>query len=79
MKIQIIFKSFEMCCLLLDGKVDLPEELKELYALYQQEIHASTYENTTPSTSSDVYTKQDFKQRLPPIYSARLCVFLSFL
>lgn len=32
-----------------DGKVAMPEELKELYALYQQEIHASTYTTGSPT------------------------------
>lgn len=32
-----------------DGKVTMPDELKELYALYQQEIHASTYTPGSPS------------------------------
>ena len=47
-----------------EGQVELPDELRELYALYQQEIHASTVSSTvvTPST---IYEK-----KLPPIYSA---------
>lgn len=45
-----------------DGKVDLPEELRELYSLYQQEIHASTY-NGSLSSPSELY-----QRKLPPIY-----------
>jgi hypothetical protein len=29
--------------------VILPPDLKELYRIYQQEIHASTYTDTSPS------------------------------
>lgn len=46
-----------------DGKVELPEELKELYALYQQEIHASTYTGTI-STPRELYDR-----KLPNIYT----------
>lgn len=46
-----------------EGKVELPEELRELYALYQQEIHASTYTGTM-SSPRDLY-----ERRLPPIYT----------
>lgn len=45
-----------------DGKVDLPDELRELYSLYQQEIHASTY-NGALSSPRDLYDR-----KLPPIY-----------
>ncbi|XP_068153366.1 kinesin-like protein KIF19 [Drosophila tropicalis] len=43
-----------------EGNVDLPDELRELYGLYQQEIHAGV---VTPSTSS-------YEKKLPPIYTA---------
>lgn len=46
-----------------DGKVELPIELQELYSLYQQEIHASTY-NGTLSSPRELYDR-----KLPPIYS----------
>lgn len=44
------------------GNVELPEELRELYSLYQQEIHASTY---TGSLSSP---REIYDRKLPPIY-----------
>nr|NP_996208.1 kinesin family member 19A [Drosophila melanogaster]AAS65150.1 kinesin family member 19A [Drosophila melanogaster] len=43
-----------------EGNVDLPDELRELYGLYQQEIHAGV---VTPSTSN-------YERKLPPIYTA---------
>ncbi|TDG42570.1 hypothetical protein AWZ03_011009 [Drosophila navojoa] len=43
-----------------EGNVELPDELRELYGLYQQEIHAGV---VTPSTSS-------YDKKLPPIYTA---------
>lgn len=46
-----------------DGKVDLPEDLRELYSLYQQEIHASTY--TGPISSP----RELYERKLPPIYT----------
>ncbi|XP_018784075.1 PREDICTED: kinesin-like protein KIF19 [Bactrocera latifrons] len=42
-----------------EGNVELPDELRELYGLYQQEIHAGV---VTPSTS--------YERKLPPIYTA---------
>lgn len=50
-----------ICCIL-EGKVDLPEDLRELYALYQQEIHASTYTSGLYTASRDFYDS-----KLPPI------------
>lgn len=44
------------------GNVELPDELRELYSLYQQEIHASTY---TGSLSSP---RELYDRKLPPIY-----------
>lgn len=38
-----------------DGRVAMPEELRELYALYQQEIHASTYTTGSPTRASEYY------------------------
>ncbi|KAH8388492.1 hypothetical protein KR093_008004 [Drosophila rubida] len=43
-----------------EGNVELPDELRELYGLYQQEIHAGV---VTPSTSN-------YDKKLPPIYTA---------
>lgn len=48
--------------LILEGKVDLPDDLRELYALYQQEIHASTYTSGLYTASRDYYDS-----KLPPI------------
>lgn len=48
-----------------DGKVELPDELRELYSLYQQEIHASTY-NGMLSSPRELYDR-----KLPPIYTRR--------
>ncbi|XP_065072856.1 kinesin-like protein KIF19 isoform X2 [Ochlerotatus camptorhynchus] len=45
-----------------EGQVDLPEDLRELYALYQQEIHASTYTSGLYTASRDYYDS-----KLPPI------------
>ena len=42
-----------------EGNVELPDELRELYGLYQQEIHAGI---VTPGTS--------YEKKLPPIYTA---------
>lgn len=53
-----------------DGKVELPEELRELYSLYQQEIHASTFNGPLP-TPRDLYDR-----KLPPIYSRRYKTFV---
>ncbi|XP_063916850.1 kinesin-like protein KIF19 isoform X2 [Zophobas morio] len=39
-----------------DGKIKLPPDLQELYQFYQQEIHASTYADLTPTSD-----------KLPPI------------
>ncbi|KAH8383781.1 hypothetical protein KR009_010514, partial [Drosophila setifemur] len=44
-----------------EGNVDLPDELRELYGLYQQEIHAGV---VTPSPSTS------YEKKLPPIYTA---------
>ncbi|XP_055384930.1 kinesin-like protein KIF19 [Condylostylus longicornis] len=46
-----------------EEKVELPDELRELYQLYQQEIHASITSNSINSTGSS-------ERKLPPIYSA---------
>ncbi|XP_023715560.1 kinesin-like protein KIF19 isoform X3 [Cryptotermes secundus] len=52
-----------------EGCVTLPQDLKELYRIYQQEIHASTYTDASPSYQSGVpfssYTRD--KGKLPPI------------
>ncbi|XP_053678627.1 kinesin-like protein KIF19 [Anopheles nili] len=50
-----------------EGKVELPEDLRELYALYQQEIHASTYTSgMQTATGSSRHVLYDAK--LPPIF-----------
>nr|XP_029709616.1 kinesin-like protein KIF19 isoform X2 [Aedes albopictus] len=46
-----------------EGKVELPEDLRELYALYQQEIHASTYNSGLYTANRDYYDS-----KLPPIH-----------
>uniref|UniRef100_A0A8D8F912 Kinesin-like protein KIF19 n=3 Tax=Culex pipiens TaxID=7175 RepID=A0A8D8F912_CULPI len=55
-----------------EGKVELPEDLRELYALYQQEIHASTYTSglqTAISGGTPYSSGRDFyDNKLPPIY-----------
>lgn len=47
----------------LDGRIMLPSDLQDLYSIYQQEIHASTYETSVnaPSATSRISSK------LPPI------------
>lgn len=47
-----------------DKKVELPEELRELYAMYQQEIHASIYNPRSNTSYRDLYLS-----KLPPIYT----------
>lgn len=42
-----------------EGNVELPDELRELYGLYQQEIHAGTVTSTAA-----------YERKLPPIYTA---------
>ena len=42
-----------------EGNVELPDELKELYGLYQQEIHAGSVTATAA-----------YERKLPPIYTA---------
>lgn len=44
-----------------DGQVELPDELRELYSLYQQEIHSSSVSTGVGSS---------YERKLPPIYSA---------
>ncbi|XP_037913609.1 kinesin-like protein KIF19 isoform X2 [Hermetia illucens] len=46
-----------------ESQIELPDELKELYGLYQQEIHASTV-NSTIVTPRNLY-----ENKLPPINS----------
>lgn len=46
-----------------EKKVDLPEELRELYSMYQQEIHASIYNPRSSSSYRELYLS-----KLPPIY-----------
>uniref|UniRef100_A0A182YH28 Kinesin motor domain-containing protein n=1 Tax=Anopheles stephensi TaxID=30069 RepID=A0A182YH28_ANOST len=46
-----------------EGKVEMPEDLRELYALYQQEIHASTYNSGMQTASGGFYDA-----KLPPIF-----------
>ncbi|XP_058445584.1 kinesin-like protein KIF19 isoform X2 [Malaya genurostris] len=46
-----------------EGQVELPDDLRELYSLYQQEIHASTYTNGRQTAGCE-YSEN----KLPPIY-----------
>uniref|UniRef100_A0A182MZU1 Kinesin motor domain-containing protein n=1 Tax=Anopheles dirus TaxID=7168 RepID=A0A182MZU1_9DIPT len=52
-----------------EGKVEMPEDLRELYALYQQEIHASTY-NSGMQTAAGAGFPRDalYDAKLPPIF-----------
>lgn len=55
-----------------DGKFELPDELKDLYSLYQQEIHASTF---VPNVSTP---RELYEGKLPAIYSRRyICLNIS--
>lgn len=45
-----------------EERVQLPEELKELYSLYQQEIHASSYNNGVPFSPTEFDEK-----KFPPL------------
>ncbi|XP_069695410.1 kinesin-like protein KIF19 isoform X2 [Periplaneta americana] len=53
-----------------EGCVTLPPDLQELYRIYQQEIHAATYSDASPSYQSGVpfssYTRD--REKLPPIH-----------
>jgi hypothetical protein len=42
-------KVMSVSFLVAEGHVILPPDLQELYRLYQQEIHASTYTDLSPS------------------------------
>jgi kinesin family member 18/19 len=55
------------CCL--DGKVDISDELKELYSVYQQEIHASAF--STGSSSQRPSSRFSYDTKLPPIYNRK--------
>uniref|UniRef100_A0AAG5DQS7 Kinesin motor domain-containing protein n=2 Tax=Anopheles atroparvus TaxID=41427 RepID=A0AAG5DQS7_ANOAO len=48
-----------------EGKLELPEDLRDLYALYQQEIHASTY---TAGTHTATREEALYDAKLPPIF-----------
>lgn len=50
--------------LYLEGNVDISEELKDLYSVYQQEIHASTYTGGAARAQSRIV----YDTKLPPIY-----------
>lgn len=54
-----------LIALFADGKFELPGELKELYSLYQQEIHASIYNGANPGY--DIYQLE----KLPPLHTRR--------
>ncbi|XP_058127138.1 kinesin-like protein KIF19 [Anopheles ziemanni] len=59
-----------------EGKVELPDDLRELYALYQQEIHASTYTAGTHTASTGGtrgVTLYDTK--LPPIFGSERGIY----
>ncbi|XP_049279713.1 kinesin-like protein KIF19 [Anopheles funestus] len=51
-----------------EGKVDIPEDLRELYALYQQEIHASTYNGGINTPTSGFPRDALYDTKLPPIF-----------
>lgn len=67
-----------------NGKIEMPDELKELHALYQQEIHASTYAGRSGSPTNRTAAGDFYEVRaesgaatsrsgkLPSIYSKRL-------
>lgn len=48
-----------------DGRVEVSDELKDLYSIYQQEIHASTYTSGTSRTQGRIV----YDMKLPPIYN----------
>lgn len=48
----------------LEGNVNISEELKDLYSVYQQEIHASTYTGGAARAQSRIV----YDTKLPPIY-----------
>ncbi|CAG9807399.1 unnamed protein product [Chironomus riparius] len=50
-----------------DGRVEISEELRDLYTIYQQEIHASVYTSLPRTQSRMVYDT-----KLPPIYNRTL-------
>lgn len=61
---------FSVFCIFLhflriDEKYTLPAELRELYSLYQQEIHASIYNGANPGY--DIYQLE----KLPPLHTRR--------
>lgn len=55
---------FSLRLLMQDGRVEVSDELKDLYSIYQQEIHASTYTSGAPRTQSRLV----YDTKLPPIY-----------
>ncbi|XP_057667084.1 kinesin-like protein KIF19 [Diorhabda carinulata] len=57
-----------------EKKMHLPQDLQELYHLYQQEIHASTYTDFSIPQTTPAYTPTDI---LPPIGKMRMPTSLS--
>ncbi|KAK6623852.1 hypothetical protein RUM44_010708 [Polyplax serrata] len=51
-----------------DGKISLPQDLQELYHLYQQELHTDTY----PDANMNEVHSLSGSGKLPPILSKRL-------
>jgi hypothetical protein len=51
--------------IVLDGRVEISDELKDLYTIYQQEIHASVY-TSLPRTQQN---RMVYDTKLPPIYN----------
>uniref|UniRef100_A0A182Q0K9 Kinesin motor domain-containing protein n=1 Tax=Anopheles farauti TaxID=69004 RepID=A0A182Q0K9_9DIPT len=52
-----------------EGKVEMPEDLRELYALYQQEIHASTYNSGMQTAAGGGFPRDAlYEAKLPPIF-----------
>lgn len=52
-----------MIILFTEKHVELPDELREMYAIYQQEIVASIYSPRASSSHRELY-----QSKLPPIY-----------
>lgn len=77
-----------------EGRVQLPPDLRELYGLYQQEIHAATFTADTPpscfadtpiygppptaGSSTGVAARSKGVDRLPPITQRLVQLYLSF-
>ena len=51
---------------LVDGRLALPPDLQDLYAMYQQEIHAATYAD---NSMADLTAAMEYVGKLPTISS----------